>query len=163
MTDPTFEILSSDPVTGVPEPVRITSGALREALLKNPALLVGALHDALEQRFNPNLSAASAEPITMDTPISGLIADADYQRLSNAARRLTRRDLMSLAGWGDTTKRSPQDLGLEVDDIQLIREIFGTQMSSEIGLSFLDNISCCSCSPCCCCAAAVAPAARALA
>ncbi|GAA4971170.1 hypothetical protein WHI96_26285 [Pseudonocardia tropica] len=161
MENSTFEILSTDPVTQVPEPVRITTAALRDALLKNPALLVGALHEVLEKRFNPNLATAEA-PVTLDTPISGLIADVDFQRLSSAARRLTRGDLMSLAGWGDTVKKSPEELGLDVEDIQLIRDIFGKQLGSELGLSFLDNISCCSCTPCCC-AAAVTPPARALA
>jgi hypothetical protein len=158
----TFEILTTDPITQIPAPVQITTSALREALLKNPALLVGALHEVLERRFNPNLMTSEAA-VTPDTPIRALIAESDFQRLSDAARRLTRRDLMALAGWGGERKKTPDELGLDVQDIQMIREVFGGQMRSEFGMAFLDNISCCSCTPCCCCAVAVAPAARALA
>ena len=165
MDGQTFDILTVNPVTQVPEPVQITTSALREALLKNPALLVGALHDVLERRFNPNLATAeAAEPIPLDAPISALISDSDYQRLSKAARQLTRRQLMALAGWGDAPKKTPDELGLDVHDIQLIREVFGKQLQSEFETqSIFGSVSCCSCTPCCCCAAAVAPPARALA
>jgi hypothetical protein len=161
MATTSFEVLSTDPITQIPAPVQVTTAALREALLKNPALLVGALHEVLERRFNPNIAQAEA-PVTLDTPIRALITESDFQRLSDAARRLTRRDLMALAGWGDVPKQTPDQLGLDVQDIQMIREIFGVQLKSELGMAGID-ISCCSCTPCCCCAAAVAPPARALA
>ena len=160
MESSTFEILSTDPITQIPAPVQITTAALREALLKNPALLVGALHEVLERRFNPNVGEAEA-PVTLDTPIRALITESDFQRLSDAARRLTRRDLMALAGWGDVQKKTPDQLGLDVQDIQMIREVFGTQLKSELGMAGF-SLSCCSCTPCCC-AVAVAPPARALA
>lgn len=160
-TTATFEILSVDPVTQVPAPIQITTADLRKALLDNPALLVGALHEVLERRFNPNIQQASA-PVTLDTPIRSLITESDFQRLSDAARKLTRRDLMALAGWGDVAKKTPAQLGLDVQDIQAIREVFGVQLKSEVSMQGF-SLSCCSCTPCCCCAVAVAPPARALA
>jgi hypothetical protein len=161
MDSSTFEILSTDPITQIPAPVQITSSALREALMKNPALLVGALHEVLEKRYNPNLAQAEA-PVTLDTSIRALITETDFQRLSEAARRLTRRDLMALAGWGDVPKQTPDQLGLDVRDIQLIREIFGAQLQGGIAMAGFSITSCC-CTPCCCCAVAVASPVRALA
>jgi len=163
MESPTFEILSTDPNTQLPTPVQVTTSDLREALLKNPALLVGALHDVLERRFNPNLDTAEA-PITLDTPIRSLITETDFQQLSAKAKQLTRRELMALAGWGNVPKKSPEDLGLTVQDIQTIRDIFGKQLEGGLGMmDIFGSVSCCSCTPCCCCAVAVAPPARALA
>jgi hypothetical protein len=163
MESPTFEILSIDPNTQLPTPVQVTTSDLREALLKNPALLVGALHDVLERRFNPNLQQAEA-PITLDTPIRALITETDFQRLSDRARQLTRQDLIALGSWGDVPRKTPRDLGLTVEDIQTIRDIFGKQIVGGLGMmDIFGSVSCCSCTPCCCCAVAVAPPARALA
>jgi len=165
MESSTFEILTTDPMTQVPAPVQVTTSALREALIKNPALLVGALHEVLERRFNPNLTEAEAPaPVTVDTPIRALLPESEFQRLSQAARRLTRGDLMALAGWGNVPKKTPDELGLDVQDIQMIRDVFGKQLTSEVSMMGLfGDISCCSCTPCCCCAVAVTPPARALA
>jgi hypothetical protein len=149
-----FEVLATDPVTGIPTPVQTSTAALREALIKNPSLLVGALREVLSQRYAAG-SSTPAPVVTNETNIAELVAPQEATRLSANAKRLTRGDLMALAGWGGQAKKDPAQLGLDVNDIKTIREIFGRQLGTDISTQELElqwSISSCCCTPCCCCA-----------
>jgi hypothetical protein len=159
-----FEIMSTDPVTGIPTTVQTTTAALREALIKNPALLVGALREVLSQRLEGTGVAPTA--VTNDTNITALVTPREAALLSANAKRLTRGDLMALAGWGNQPRKDPGQLGLDVSDVKTIREIFSGYLSGGISAQELElqwSISSCCCTPCCCCAVSGAPRTRVVA
>jgi hypothetical protein len=149
-----IEFLGTDPMTGVQTTMQTSPAALRDALINNPALLVGALREVLTQRYDPT-RRPPPRPVTLETNITELIAPREAALLSANARKLNRGQLMAMAGWGGQPKLEPTSLGLTVDDIKTIREIFGRQLSTDIATQELElewSLSCCSCTPCCCCA-----------
>jgi hypothetical protein len=158
MPEESFQLLVNDPMTGVPSTVELSPAALQQALIKDPALLVGALKEALLQRYDPRAQQPKGIP-GPNTPITELIPPGEVSRLSSAARRLTKADLMAMAGWGGQPRKDPAQLGLDVEDINTIRDIFGQQLGAEVApMGF--SLSCCSCTPCCCCAVAAVPPTR---
>ena len=150
-TELTVEVLGVDNTTGLPQPVEVRRDALRAALINNPAVLIGALRELLERAVRPAGGEVSVASNT--TAIRDLLAPGEYARLSPRAQQLTRGDLLALGGWS-TGRKTPEQLGLTVQDVKDLRDVFAQQ----IGAEFLPqgvSISGCCCSPCCCCAAAV--------
>jgi hypothetical protein len=160
MPDDTFDLLVNDPNTGLPESLQVSATALRDTLVNNPAVLVGALRTVLERKLGQE--PGQGLRIANNSPITSLVGPAEVNRLSPTARNLTRGDLMALAGWGNVAKKDPSEYNLTVSDIQTLRDIFGGQLDSELALQDV-TISCCCCSPCCCCAVAVVEPVRSVA
>jgi hypothetical protein len=150
-----LELSGVDPITQLPQPVQLSRADLRQALLRRPDVLVGALRDLLERA----LVAPTPEGVSNTTKIGLFLTPGDLERLSSGAQQLTRGDLLALAGWG-VPRKTPQELGLSVEDVRTLREVFGRQIGAEL-LPQGVSVSCCCCSPCCCSAAAVTDPMRA--
>jgi hypothetical protein len=96
----------------------------------------------------------------MNTPITQMISPSLVETLSPAVRKLTKADLMALGGWAG--KKTADQLGLTVKDIQSIRDVFTNILlpADHRQQGFAPDawsISCCSCTPCCCAAAEMSP------
>jgi hypothetical protein len=143
--------------SGLPEPVELDREALRATLIQDPQLLGTIVADALARGVRPREGR-----FPLNTPITEMIRPDQVGSLSDAARRLTKQNLMELGGWSGVTRKSYQELGLSVKDIQALRDVFATQMQpgADPGLAAEDAFSfrcCCCCTPCCCAAAEADP------
>lgn len=154
-----FSLVGVDPETGLPEPIKLSREALRDAILENPDFVIESLRDVVkggERKVRPALP--------LNTPITDMLPPSRVEMLSPAAKKLTKADLMALAGWEG--RKNAKDLGLEVKDIQTIRDVFSDQLRpispQEAGIFDDWTISCCCCTPCCCASAEMEPV-RALA
>lgn len=150
--------------SGLPEPVKVPVDELRRALLQNPTFLLDTLRSALESASKPTAGsgAGGLEPgqtptvgvLPQDTPIYKMVAATQVDKLSPAAMKLTKQDLLDLGGWSGGRK-IPSQLGLTVEDINTIRDVFSSQLTSSDGLSGA-GLACCCC-PCCSAAAVTMP------
>jgi len=141
----------------IPEQVEVAFEDLQKVVMGHPQIILGAVSSLLHA-FGAGLEGgAEVQPISLgalplDAPITKMIPPAQAGLLSDAAKRLTKQDLMALGGWGVPIK-TPTELGLSLDDIQKVRDVFtpkmlATESSDAAGFS----LSCCSCTPCCCAA-----------
>src|SRR5579883_547576 len=111
-----------------------------------------------------------ADQKPMDTPITELgLAPEDVEKLTPAAKKLTKADLMKLGGWDNEddavqgygsfgTLSAAPSLGLGVNDVQSINSTFSARMTSTGGIRGLGgttgpvvssgDYNCCCC-PCC--------------
>jgi len=162
-------VVVNDPATGLPIPVQLDRAALRSALISNPDLVTETMHMLQSGQLNPAAAgapapgapAAGSARLPMNTSITAMINPALVNTLSPAVRRLTKADLMALAGWA-TARKTIEELGLTAKDIQTVREVFtnillpNEQRPSGFSAEAW-SISCCSCTPCCCAAAEMRP------
>jgi hypothetical protein len=96
-----------------------------------------------------------------NTPISKLgFTPAQLSKLTPAARKLTKGDLVALQKWSSTGgKGSPPDK-LTIADLQSLQKASGTPSAmqararSMAGAQANGTTYCCCCSPCCTCTAA---------
>ncbi len=93
----------------------------------------------------------------METPIVELLgrneAKASLKKLTPAAQKLTKADLVALGGWGYTRNANIQEL--TVRDINSIKQVFASNMVAQAGQDSSNGISCCCCCCPCCCAVTV--------
>lgn len=149
-----FSLVGVDPETGLPEPITLSREALREAIKENPDFVIESLRDVVKG------GGRKPRPVLpLNTPITDMVGPDKAGMLSPAARKLTKADLMALAGWEG--RKNAKDLGLEVKDIQTIRDVFSDQLRptapQEAGIFDDITISCCCCTPCCCASAEMEP------
>jgi hypothetical protein len=95
--------------------------------------------------------------LPMETPILEMLArseaKASVQKLTPAAQKLTKADLVALGGWGYSRNANIQEL--TVRDINSIKQVFANNMVASAGADSKNGISCCCCCCPCCCAVTV--------
>jgi hypothetical protein len=129
-------------------------------LVKNDDKIIQVVVPWLKKQLRSSGFSAEAFDLPNSTPITAMVLPSQVGRLSPAARKLTKEDLLALGGWG-VARKLPSQLGLTTKDIQTIRDVFTPRLVS--GAAMLDeepeawSISCCSCTPCCCAAAVTRP------
>ncbi len=146
-----FQVMIVKEVPGGPDEVTLSN--LRDAVLGNPNLVLDVLRAALgggEPGTGATEGALSGE-LPLDTPIFKMVDPEHAKLLTPAAAKLTKEDLLDLAGVG-TVKKSPQDLNLSVEDLTSIQDAFHADIRTPEGLVKIGDIKCC-CTPCCCCTA----------
>src|SRR5262249_20349296 len=108
------------------------------------------------------MAAPAPGKLPKNTPISQLgLTRAQLSKLTPAARKLTKGDLVALQKWGESGgKGNPPD-HLKIADIQSLQKAVGTPsaaVSRAKNLAAAQNgggtTYCCCCSPCCTCTAA---------
>jgi hypothetical protein len=94
-----------------------------------------------------------------ETPVFQMIPPDQIGNLSPAARKLTKGDLLALAGIAGP-KKTLTDLNITLQDIQTVSDaiqrqnVSARQAALAAGLAGDDiSVSCCCCTPCCCCCA----------
>jgi hypothetical protein len=113
---------------------------INAAATLNPAILDSKLNDV---RAVSRLQLTKRLPGL--TPIDKMLTPSAASGLTTGARRLTKRDLVSM----QAGKIPASALGLTVRDIASVQGAFG----SVGGLAASIDVSCCCCTPCCCAAA----------
>ena len=88
----------------------------------------------------------------LDTLVPNMLPGQEAQGLTPAAAKLTKRDLLVLAG-GDSTDATAH---LTLRDLQSISHAFAPMRRQLTGMA-ADAASCCCCSIFCCCCAASEP------
>jgi hypothetical protein len=84
------------------------------------------------------------------TPISQLgLTPAEARRLTPAARKLTRADLIAMME-GKVPRAAE---ALTVRDLTSISRVYAASMKAAVGRP-IPGCCCCSCGPCCCCCCA---------
>jgi hypothetical protein len=154
---------------GLPQPVEVPTAELRNALLRDPSILVDVLTGVLGGGSVPSGPRGGGivpvdrrpkvEVYPTDTPVSALLDRSQFSQLTDRAQKLTKEDLLALGGWG-VEQKLPSDLGLTVDDIASVREVFSQNLGARAGAAFdpaAISVSCCCCTPCCCAAAQPEP------
>jgi hypothetical protein len=148
-----FQVMIVKEVPGGPDDVTLSS--LRDAVLGNPNLVLEVLRTAFSggapATDAPQGGGISGE-LPLDTPIFKMVDPEQAKLLTPAAAKLTKEDLLDLAGVG-TTKKKPEDLNLTVEDLASIQDAFHANIRTPEGLKKASDISCCCCTPCCCCTA----------
>jgi hypothetical protein len=146
---------------GLPEAIEVPIDELRKAILKSPTILLDTLKAILEPTPSAGLEPGQGSGVGLpaDTPVYKMVPPDQASKFSPAAMKLTKSDLIALGGWGGTRKL-PGDLGLAAEDIQTIRDVFSTQLTSG-RLQGVAGFACCCCP--CCSAAAVLPPLRQIA
>lgn len=166
MAESSVKVVGLNPDTGLPEPIELPRGSLRDALISNPDVIIDALRDVVGSRRPGGVLPAGTrvQLRPMSTPITDMIEPNRVERLSPGARKLTKADLMALGGWGE--RKTAAELGLDVKDIQTIRDVFSDRLrpggvaGGGLGGGFNPaavDVSCCCCTPCCCAAAEMTP------
>jgi hypothetical protein len=96
-----------------------------------------------------------------NTPISRLgLSSAQLAKLTPAARKLTKGDLVALQKWGSSGGKGAAPDHLTVADLQSLKKAvgdpatFATQAKKRSMLAADTVACCCSCCPCCSCTAA---------
>lgn len=156
----TFALVVENPDTGIPEPVQMDRSSLVQLLSSNPSVILDSLQDILRRGGGATPGARPPRgPLPLDSSIQDMLPKEQLDRLSPAARALTKSDLLALGGWSG--RRKPQELGLGAKDIQSIRDVFSAQLDpTRVGGGFnpaAADVSCCCCTPCCCAAAEMTP------
>jgi len=153
-TPGTVTVMGLDDV-GLPEPVTLDRGALRDVLIKNPDLIVETVRDVMTGG-----GQAGGGPMPMNTPITAMVSPSQAQRLSDNAKRLTKADLLALGGWG-VQKQTTSAYSLDVKDVSTIKDIFAVRLlpadQRPAGVSEEAFSLCCCCCPCCTAAAVKQP------
>jgi len=144
-----------DPVTGVSESFSLDFGALKKLVLKNAPVVI----DAIKEIIGSAAGFGTAGPMPLETKLTDMGMPAELLNpLSPAAKNLTKRDLLSLGGWGGIARKAYDQLNLTPKDIQDIRDLFGSKLVAPAGATASAwSLSCCSCTPCCCAAAEMDP------
>lgn len=123
------------------------------ALLKQR---LGATDFKLAQKILIPRGTRVVRPLPMPTPIKNMgLPRPVFNKLSPAAKRLTKGDLVAL--WQDTTTTRAKRITLQ--DLNVIRDGFSSQVGKGPPGSLAMDIYCCCC-PCCCATAVVQPAAE---
>jgi len=152
-----FSFVAVDADTGLPTPVTLSRETLRSTLMTNPDILTEIIKGAISQPVNEIDKTRVGGRLPSETKITDMLDPQRVQRLSPAARRLTKENLIELGGW-DGTRKTATELGLAVKDIQTIREVFGQGMRpGAVDSTLAIDVSCCCCTPCCCAAAQTRP------
>lgn len=170
------KVVTTNPATGLPEVVEVSSATLVDTVLSDPDIALNAIRTALERDLATRTRRRSVLPL--ETPITQMMSPARATTLTDAARKLTKEDLLDLGGWGGNPK-SPRELGLDAEDIISIRGAFAAQLTAKVPGGVIDvsgglgrpggrpgpidlaavDVSCCCCTPCCCAATALKPSA----
>jgi len=156
------KVLTIDGSSGAAGGPDVSVSSLRDAVLKNPSIALDALRYAIQGAGSSTTPAPSPTPsaaefggsMPLDTPIFKMLLPEQAKLLTPAAAKLTKEDLLDLAGVG-TVKKKPEDLGLTLDDLKSVQDAFHAQIHQDpAGLKVAGHdINCC-CTPCCCCTAA---------
>lgn len=151
---------------GLPMPVKVSTADLKSALVRDPDVLIDTLRDILKDGgLRPprpaGVVALEDRPIVDTYPLDSTAADmlqpALADQLTDRASQLTKGDLLALGGWGVEAK-TPAELGLTVEDVSSIRDVFSKNMvGRRAGADLAISVSCCCCTPCCCAAAQLEP------
>jgi hypothetical protein len=164
-----YKVLVIDTTSSPPAPPQVTLEELRDAILNHPTLALDALRFALQQGPTPSATPASPPSGTggtavtspqfgdlpLDTPIFKMLSADQAKLLTPTAAKLTKEDLLDLAGVGPV-KKTAQLLNLTIDDLKSIQDAFHEKFSSDVAAGLLPEkitISRCCCTPCCCCTA----------
>ena len=94
-------------------------------------------------------------PLPRNTPIGELgVTKAQLAKLTPAARKLTKGDLIALDKWNSAGGKGPAPDHLTVRDLSSLRKAFPPRKAKRGEFRAQDfdiDVSCCS-TPCCCCA-----------
>jgi hypothetical protein len=134
-------------------------GQVKDWLLKNDDKVIQVVVPWLKKQIHGSGLQAAGLDMPLSTPITAMVQPSLVGRLSPAVRRLTKGDLLALGGWG-ISRKLPKDLGLTAKDIQTIRDVFTSQLTTPVGFDDQPDawsLSCCSCTPCCCAATVTRP------
>lgn len=154
-----------------PTPVQATLQDLKDAVLSNPSLALDALRFAMQQGPGTGTTTSAGTGtggavttfgnLPLDTPIFKMLSPDQAKILTSNAAKLTKEDLLDLAGVGPV-KKTAEQLQLTFDDVKSIQDAFHTQFSTDVQGLKIGNIEItrCCCTPCCCCTAVSVPDAR---
>jgi hypothetical protein len=107
-------------------------------------------------------NAPAPGKLPANTPISDLGFTADQlSKLTPAARKLTKGDLISLQKWGEAGGKGDPPAGLSVEDVKSLEAAsppphqLQAQARKSLPASAAQDVTlCCCCCPCCSCTAA---------
>jgi hypothetical protein len=155
MPDNVVSFVVDNPVTGVPDAFSLNFGALKDLIIKNAPTVL----DAIKGIFSTSGFGPGAGVMPLETKLTDMGMPAELLNpLSPAAKNLTKRDLLSLGGWGGIARKAYDQLNLTPKDVQDIRDLFASKLVPASGATASAwSLSCCSCTPCCCAAAEMEP------
>lgn len=149
-------VVKTDP--SLPSGFDVSMLDLREAILKQPEIIVDALRNLISATTPGTTQTAPGGDLPMDTPIFKMLPPDKAALLTANAKNLTKADLLALGGYGGVPRKTAADLHLTVDDVKTIEEAFHQQFGQQIAASgssgLMPDISISCCTPCCCCTAA---------